>query len=62
MKKLFILTLVLLMAIMGTVSASKSKFKDPRYDFKSLRTFIWQNPFITPKISSGKTSSMMTIP
>ena len=36
MKKLFILILVLLMAIMGTASASKSKFKDPRYDFKNI--------------------------
>ena len=36
MKKILILTLVLLMAIMGTASASKSRFKDPNYSFGNL--------------------------
>jgi len=36
MKKLFVLTLVLMMTILGTASASKSKFKDPNYDFKNF--------------------------
>lgn len=36
MKKLFILVLVLMMTIMGTASASKSKFKDPKYDFRNI--------------------------
>ena len=36
MKKLFILVLVLLMGIMGTASASKSRFKDPNYSFSNI--------------------------
>lgn len=36
MKKLFILVLVFMMTIMGTASASKSKFKDPNFDFKNI--------------------------
>ena len=36
MKKLFILALVLLMGIMGTASASKSRFKDPNYNFGNI--------------------------
>ena len=35
MKKIVVLALVLLMAVMGTVSASKSKFKDQKYDLKT---------------------------
>ena len=49
MKKLFILTLVLLMAIMGTVSASKSKFKDPRYDFKSITNIYLAESVYNPE-------------
>ena len=48
MKKLFILTLVLLMAIMGTASASKSKFKDPNYDFKNFVNIYLAQATYTP--------------
>ncbi len=36
MKKLFVLLLVLLMSVANTVSASKSRFKDPNYKFSNI--------------------------
>ena len=36
MKKLFILTLVLMMTVMSSASASKSKFKAPNCNFSNI--------------------------
>ena len=49
MKKLFILILVLLMGIMGTASASKSKFKDPNYSFGNIMNIYLAECVYTPK-------------
>ena len=49
MKKLFILTLVLLMTIMGSASASKSKFKDPNYNFSNVMNLYLAECVYTPK-------------
>ncbi|MBR0293821.1 MAG: hypothetical protein IJQ91_05370 [Acidaminococcaceae bacterium] len=51
MKKLFILTLVLLMTIMGSASASKSKFKDPNYNFSNVMNLYLAECVYTPKSS-----------
>jgi len=39
MKRIFVLALVLLMAFAGTVSATKSKFKDPSFNSKTVVRF-----------------------
>ncbi|SFE23526.1 hypothetical protein [Succiniclasticum ruminis] len=49
MKKLFILTLVLMMTFMGSVSASKSKFKDPNYNFSNIMNLYLAECVYTPK-------------
>ena len=49
MKKLFILVLVLLMGIMGTASASKSKFKDPNYSFGNIMNVYLAECVYSPK-------------
>ena len=49
MKKILVLTLVLLMTIMGTASASKSKFKDPNYSFGNLMNIYLAECVYTPK-------------
>ena len=49
MKKILILTLVLLMAIMGTASASKSRFKDPNYSFGTIMNLYLAECVYTPK-------------
>ena len=48
MKKILVLTLVLLMTIMGTTSASKSKFKDPNFDFKNMINIYLAEAKYTP--------------
>ena len=48
MKKIVVLALVLLMAVMGTVSASKSKFKDQKYDFKNTVNIYLAEAVYTP--------------
>ena len=48
MKKILVLTLVLLMTIMGTASASKSKFKDPNFDFKNMINIYLAEAKYTP--------------
>lgn len=40
--------LILLMAVMGSVSASKSRFKDPRYDFKNITTVYLADAVYNP--------------
>ena len=49
MKKFFILVLVLLMGIMGTASASKSKFKDPNYSFGNIMNVYLAECAYSPK-------------
>ncbi|MEE3455812.1 MAG: hypothetical protein VZQ29_09330, partial [Succiniclasticum sp.] len=49
MKKLFILVLVLLMGIMGTASASKSRFKDPNYSFSNIMNVYLAECTYAPK-------------
>ena len=49
MKRILILTLVLLMTIMGTASASKSKFKDPNYSFGNIMNIYLAECVYTPK-------------
>ena len=49
MKKLFILTLVFMMTIMGSASASKSKFKDPNYNFGNVMNLYLAECVYTPK-------------
>ena len=49
MKKLFILTLVFMMTIMGSASASKSKFKDPNYNFSNIMNLYLAECVYTPK-------------
>lgn len=49
MKKLFILVLILMMTLMGTASASKSKFKDPGYDFRNIMNIYLAECVYTPK-------------
>ena len=49
MKKLFILTLVFMMTIMGSASASKSKFKDPNYNFSNVMNLYLAECVYTPK-------------
>ena len=49
MKKLFILTLVLMMTVMSSASASKSKFKDPNYNFSSIMNLYLAECVYTPK-------------
>ena len=49
MKKIIILTLVLLMAIMGSASASKSKFKDPNYSFGNIMNIYLAECVYSPK-------------
>ena len=49
MKKLFILTLVLMMTFMGSVSASKSKFKDSNYNFSNIMNLYLAECVYTPK-------------
>ena len=51
MKKILILALVLLMTIMGTASASKSKFKDPNYSFVNI-----MNVYLAECVYIGKSS------
>jgi len=48
MKRILILTLVLLMTIMGTASATKSKFKDPNFDFKNTINIYLAEAKYTP--------------
>ena len=49
MKKLFILVLVLLIGIMGTASASKSRFKDPNYSFSNIMNVYLAECTYAPK-------------
>lgn len=48
MKKLFVFVLVLMMTIMGTVSASKSRFKDPHYNFSNIGNIYLIKAAYTP--------------
>ena len=49
MKKLFILVLVLLMEIIGTSSAAKSRFKDPNYNFGNIMNVYLAECTYAPK-------------
>ena len=49
MKKLFILTLVLMMTVMSSASASKSKFKDPNYNFSNIMNLYLAECVYSPK-------------
>ena len=49
MKKFFILALILVMTVMGTASASKSKFKDPNYSFGNVMNIYLAECVYTPK-------------
>ena len=48
MKRLFILVLVLMMTVMGTASASKSRFKDPHYNFHHISNIYLAKAAYTP--------------
>ena len=49
MKKLFILTLVLMMTVMSSASASKSKFKDPNYNFSNIMNLYLAECVYSPR-------------
>ena len=61
MKKLFILVLVLLMGIMGTASASKSRFKDPNYSFSNIMNVYLAECTYAPRKAGSKIPTIILV-